>query len=105
MKRFVYTYLIGLAACVISISTAYRPKVGRWNLLFAAVLGISSRMADAAGRRMVPAYMALVIALLSSLFVLAEALRSRDSWLRWLGYGLWVLLAVATFVWVAPPNI
>jgi hypothetical protein len=105
MKRLVYAYLVGLAACVISVSLGYRPDVGRWNLLFAAVLGISSRAADAAGRRMAPAYMAVAVALLSSLFALAEALRSRHSWLRWLGYGLWLLLAVASFVWVAPPNI
>lgn len=103
MKRLVYAYLVGLAACVISV--AYRPQVGRWNLLFAAVLGISSRVADAAGSRMVPGYMALAIALLSLLFVLAEALRSRGSWLRWAGYGLCALLAVALLWWFAPPNI
>jgi len=50
MKRFVYAYLIGLTACLISVWLAYRPQVGRWNFLFTAVLGISSRVADAAGR-------------------------------------------------------
>ncbi len=50
MKRLVYAYLIGLAACVISILVAYRPQAGRWNFLFVAVLGISSRLTGAAGR-------------------------------------------------------
>lgn len=95
MKRLVYAHLIGLAACVVSIWVAYRPQVGRRNLLFAAVLGISSRLSDAAGHRLAPVSMALAIALLSLLFVLAEALRSRGSWVRWLGYGLCVVLAVA----------
>lgn len=105
MKRLVYAYVIGLAACLVSIWVAYRPQVGRWNLLFAAVLGISSRLSGSVGHRLAPASMALAVALLSLLFVLAEALRSRDSWVRWVGYGLWVVLAVALLGWFAPPNI
>lgn len=103
MKRLVYAYLIGVAACLASVWLAYRPGVGRWNLLFAGVLGISSRVS--AGRPTAPAYIGLAVALLSLLFVLAEALRSRGSWVRWLGYGVWVLLVVASLLWFPPPNI
>jgi hypothetical protein len=104
MKRLVYAYSIGLATCFISVSIAnYRPS-GRVSILPGVLLGISSRVVNATGRR-TPAYMALAAALVSSLFVLADALRSRDSWLRWLGYGLWGLIAFASIIWITPPNI
>ncbi len=105
MKRLVFAYLIGLAACFISISIANRPHVGHFNHLFWALLGISSAAADVGRQRVAPIHLALAAALLSLLFVLAEAFRSRDSWLRWLGYGLWALLAVASLFWFTPPNI
>lgn len=105
MKRFVYAYLIGLAVCLGSVWLAYRPQVGRWNFLFAAILGISSRVADAVGRQWLPLATAFTVALLPSLFMLAEALRSRGSRVRWVGHGLWVLLAVASLWWFPPPNI
>ena len=106
VARFIFAYLIGLAACFISLSVANRPHGGHWNLLFAASLGISSMLAGALGQQamsvvsIVPA-----VALLSLVFLAAEVLRSRGSWLRWIGYGLWVLLAVATLCWFLPPNI
>jgi hypothetical protein len=67
---------------------------------------MSSTVADAAYHQGVaPTDLAIAAALLSLLFVLAEGLRSRDSWLRWLGYGLWALLAVSSLFWFTPPNI
>ena len=105
VMRLVYAYLIGLAACFISSSVASRPNWGHWNTLFAALLGMSATVANALGQRSmtVPTVFAAVV--LSLVFVLAEALRARSSWLRWMGYALWVLLAVATFWWFVPPNI
>lgn len=105
MKRFVFAYLIGLAACFISVSIANRPNARHVNFLFGALLGISSTVANVGHQRMAPTQMALAAALLSLLFILAEALRARDSWPRWLGYGLWALLAVASLFWFTPPNI
>ena len=105
MMRLVYAYLIGLAACFISFSVANRPHGGHWNTLFAALLGISATVANAFGQRGMTIPTVLAAAVLSLVFVAAEALRSRGSWLRWTGYALWVLLAVATFWWFAPPNI
>lgn len=105
MKRLVYAYLIGLAACFVSISIAYRPQGSYWNILFAALLGISGTAADIFGQQSMTVPMVLAAAVLSLIFVAAEVLRSRGTWLRWVGYGLWVVLAIASFVWFAPPNI
>ena len=49
--------------------------------------------------------MSLAAVLLSVVFVMAEALRTRNSWLRWLGYGLWAVLAIASILWFKPPAI
>lgn len=105
VMRLVYAYLIGLAACSISFSVANRPHGGHWNTLFAALLGMSTTVANAFGQRSMTGPTVFAAALLSLVFVLAEAVRSRGSWLRWAGYALWVLLAIATFWWFAPPNI
>jgi predicted ferric reductase len=105
VKRLIYAYLIGLAACFISFSVANRPHGGHWNTLVAALLGMSATIANAFGQRSMTVPTVFAAAVLSLVFVLAEALRSRSSWLRWAGYALWVLLAVATFWWFAPPNI
>jgi hypothetical protein len=106
MKRLVFAYLIGLAACFVTMSIVNRPSVRHFNMLYWALLGTSSTVADAAQhQRVAPMDLALAAALLSLLFVLAEGLRSRDSWLRWLGYGLWALLAAASLFWSTPPNI
>jgi len=105
MKRLVFAYLIGLAACFISVCIANRPTAGHVNFLFAALLGISSTVANVGHQHVAPTQMALAAALLSLVFILAEALRSRDTWPRWLGWGLWALLAVASLFWFRPPNI
>jgi len=105
VMRLLYAYLIGLAACFISFSVANRPHGGHWNTLFAALLGMSATVANAFGQRSMTIPTVFAAAVLSLVFVLAEALRSRGSWLRWAGYALWLLLAVATFWWFAPPNI
>ena len=104
-SRLIYAYLIGLAACFISFSIAHRPNAGHCNTLFAALLGISSAIADAFGQRSLVIPTVFAAAVLALVFVIAEILRSRRSWLRWAAYGLWVLLAVATFWWFVPPNI
>jgi Na+(H+)/acetate symporter ActP len=104
MKRLVFAYLIGLAACLISVWVANRPNAGHVNFLFAALLGISSTVANV-GHQHAASQMTLAAAVLSLLFILAEALRSRDTWTRWLGWGLWALLAVASLFWFRPPNI
>jgi hypothetical protein len=103
--RLVYAYAVGLAACFVSFSVANRPHGAHWNILFAALLGMSSTLANAFSERSMTVPTVFAAALLSLIFVLAEALRSRGSWLRWAGYAFWVLLAVATFWWFAPPNI
>jgi hypothetical protein len=106
VKRLVFAYLIGLAACFVSMSIANRPNANHWSILYAALLGMSSTVADAAQhQRVAPTDWALAAALLSLLFVLVEGLRSRNSWLRWLGYGLWAVLAAASLFWFTPPNI
>ena len=105
VMRLVYAYLIGLAACFISFSVANRPSGGHWNTLFAALLGMSVTVANAFGKQSTTVPTVFAAAALSLVFVLAEALRARSSWLRWMGYALWVLLAVATCWWFAPPNI
>ena len=104
MKRSIFAYLIGLAACFISIAVANHP-INRISFLYAALLGLSSTAADVGHQRMAPAHLALAAALLSLLFVLAEALRGRQSWLRWPGYGLWLLLVIASVFWFSSPNI
>jgi hypothetical protein len=105
LKRLSFAYLGGLAACFISLSIVNRPNAKHINLLYSALLGLSSTAADIGHQRVGPIHVALAAALLSLLFILAEALRSRDSWLRWTGYGLWALLAVASFWWFTPPYI
>jgi hypothetical protein len=105
MKRLVFAYLIGLAACFISIAVVNRPNVKHVSFLYAAMLGVSSTAADLGHHRVGPTHLALAAALVSLLFVLAEGLRARGSWVRWTGYGLWALLAVASLFWFTPPNI
>lgn len=105
MKRLAYAYLVGLAACFISFSVAHRPHAGYWNTLFAALLGISATVAKAFGQQTLTIPTAFAAAVVALVFVLAEALRARRSWLRWVGYGLWGLLAVATLWWFKPPSI
>jgi len=105
MKRLAYAYAIGLTTCLVSVLLANRHQGGRFTLLFAALLGISSGVAQFVGSRMVDVSMTVASALLSALFVFAEALRSRSCWLRWLGYGLWALLALASLVSFSPPKI
>jgi Ca2+/Na+ antiporter len=105
VRRLIYAYLIGLAACFISFSVAHRPHGDHWNTLFAALLGMSATVADLFGQRSLAIPTIFAAAVLALVFVLAEALRARRSWIRWVGYGLWILLAVATFWWFAPPNI
>jgi hypothetical protein len=102
LKRLAYAYIIGFAACAISISLANRHDGRHFSLLFALLLGISSSMP---GKGLVPVHMLLAAALLPSVFVLAEILRSKASWIRWLGYGAWILLAAASLLWFPPPNI
>jgi hypothetical protein len=106
VMRFVFAYLIGLAACFISVSIAHWPHGSRWNLLFAASLGISSTVAGVLGRQAMSAVSIVpAVAVLSLVFLAAELRRSRGSWLRWIGYGVWALLAVALLWWFPPPNI
>jgi hypothetical protein len=105
MKRLIFAYLIGLAACFISVAVVNRPTAKHVSFLYAALLGISSTAADVGNQRAAASHLALAAALVSLLFVLAEALRSRGSWLRWTGYGLWVLLAFASLFWFSPPSI
>jgi hypothetical protein len=105
MKRLVFAYLIGWATCVITIFIANRPNLNHFSFLYFGLLGLSSGAADLRTQRMSPAHLVFAVALISMLFILAEALRSRGSWLRWLGYGLWALLAAAALFWFTPPNI
>jgi len=105
MKRLVLAYLIGLTTCFVSVSIANRPTSTHVNLLFGALLGISSSVADAGHQRMGLAHAVLAAFALSLLFVLAETLRSRSSWIRWMGYGLWLVLIVAGLFWFKSPAI
>jgi hypothetical protein len=77
VMRLLYAYLIGLAACFVSFSVANRPHGGHWNTLFAALLGVSATVANASGQRGMTVPIVFAAALLSLVFVLAEALRSR----------------------------
>lgn len=105
VRRLVCAYLIGVAACSISIWAANRPQGGHWNILFEALLGMAASVADVFHKSSVNGFFVPAAAVLPLVFVLAEALRSRSSWLRWSGYAVWILLAVATFWWFLPPNI
>lgn len=105
MKRLAYAYLIGLGACFTSLSIANRPQVGRWNNLAAAMLGLSASVADSFGLRNLIFPTVVAAAVLSLIFVMAEAFRSREGWLRWAGYALWGLLALSTLWWFRPPPI
>jgi len=104
LKHLVYAYLIGMAASLLSASIANH--AAHWNTLFAAILGIASAISGAFSQASLgPASVVMAAALVSVVFLIAEALRSTDSWLRWMGYAIWFLLAVASFVWFVPPNI
>jgi fucose 4-O-acetylase-like acetyltransferase len=105
MKRLFFTFLAGLLICAVTIGIADRINGRYWSVLYAALLGISSTMGDLAHLRAGTVPMALAGVLLSAVFVVAEVLRSRNSWLRWVGYGFWAVLAIATLLWFKPPVI
>jgi hypothetical protein len=106
MKRLFFTFLAGLLTCALTISIANLLGGKYWSSLYAALLGISSTTADMAHQRAAGiGAMALAASLVSVFFVLAEALRSRNSWLRWVGYLLWAMIALASLWWSRSPAI
>lgn len=105
MKRLFFTFLAGLLICAVTLAIANRINGRYVSALYAALLGISSTTGDLANQRAGIVHMSLAAVLLSVVFVVAEALRTRSSWLRWLGYGLWAVLAIASIVWFKPPAI
>jgi len=105
MKRLAFSFLAGLLICAVTIGITNRINGRYVSALYAALLGISSTTGDVANQRAGILHMALAAVLLSAVFVVAEALRTRNSWLRWLGYGLWAVLAIASILWFKPPAI
>jgi hypothetical protein len=105
MKRLSFTFLAGLLICAITVGIANRINGRYVSALYAALLGISSTTGDLGNQRAGIVHMALAAVLISAMFVVAEALRLRSSWLRWLGYGLWAVLAIASILWFKPPAI
>ena len=105
MKRLLFAFFGGLLTCAVTAGVVSRISGKYVSALYAALLGISSTTGDAAHQHVGIVHMALAAVLLSAVFVVAEALRSRNSWLRWLGYGLWAVLAIASLLWFKPPAI
>jgi hypothetical protein len=89
--------------CAATVEIANRISGRYVSVLYAVLLGISSTPGDVAHQRAGILGMGLAAVIVSAVFVVAESLRSRDSWLRWLGYGMWVVLVVAAFLWFRPP--
>lgn len=105
-RRLFYAYLVGLVLGFLSASIANRAGARHWNTLFSGFLGVSSALTELFGQhRLSVISMVLAAGLLSFVFVVAEFLRSRQSWLRWLGWVVWFLLALASLIWFVPPNI
>jgi len=105
MKRLSFTFLAGLLVCAVTVGIANRINGRYVSALYAALLGISSTTGDVAHQRAGIVQMGLAAVLLSAVFVVAEVLRSRNSWLHWVGYGLWTVLAIAVLLWFKPPVI
>ena len=105
MKRLFFTFLAGLLTCTVTVGVANWINGKYVSALYAALLGISSTTADAARQHAGAVHMILAAVLLSAVFVLAEVLRLRTSWLRWVGYGLWAVLVIASLLWFKPPAI
>ena len=105
MKRLFYAYLIGLLTCFLTIAIVSRMGARYVSVLYMALLGLSSTAGDIVHQHVGFGYQILAAGLLSCFFLLAEFFRTRDSWLRWFGFGLWLLLIVASLWWFLPPPI
>jgi len=104
-KRLSFAFLAGLLVCALTMEIARRTNGRYMSTLYAALLGISATIGDVAHQRAGIIQWVLAAVLISTLFAVAEALRSRASWLRWLGYVLWAILAIASLLWFKPPTI
>jgi hypothetical protein len=105
MKRLSFIFLGGLLICAVTVGIVDKTNGRYVSALYAALLGISSTIGDLANQRAGIVHMGFAAVLISAMFVVAEAFRLRRSWLRWLGYGLWAVLAIASILWFKPPAI
>jgi len=105
MKRLLFSFLVGLLTCALTISVARAINWRYLSALYAALLGISSTFGDAVRQPVGAVEMSLAAVVVSAVFVAAETLRARNSRLRWVGYFKWAVLLAASLLWFRPPAI
>jgi len=94
-----------MLTCSVSVGVAHQINGRYVSALYAVLLGLSATAGDLSHQPTGAFEMSLAVLLVSTVFVLAESLRLRRSWLRGVGYGMWVGIAAASLLWFKPPAI